>query len=68
MDFPTMFSLWTQAKAKADTVNGLTVSINALEGTVEVKVGPTVVHSSTDLLTVHTALDVAIAIDAVVNP
>lgn len=68
MDFPTLYGLWTQAQAKAAQVNGLTVTINGSEGTVEVKIAGQVVHSSTDLLTVHIALDVAIAIDAIVNP
>lgn len=68
MDFVTQYNLWVSAQAKAATVNGLTVEINAIEATVECKAGGQVFYSSTELSEIHIALDSAIAIDAIINP
>jgi len=68
MDFITQFNLWTAAQAKAASVPGLTVTINALDSTVEAKAGGQVFYTSTDLQEIHIAMDAAIAINAILNP
>lgn len=63
-----MYALWTSAVAKAASVPGLSVQVNAVEGFVECKAGNQVFYSSTDLTEIHIALDTAIAIHAILNP
>jgi hypothetical protein len=48
MDFITQYTLWTTAQAKAASVNGLTVTINDVENTVECTAAGQVFYSSTD--------------------
>jgi hypothetical protein len=68
MDFITQYTLWTTAQAKAASVNGLTVTINDVENTVECTAAGQVFYTSTDLAEIHIALDAAIAINAILNP
>lgn len=68
VDFIAQYNLWQAAQTKADSVPGLSVSINAVESLVECKASGQVFYSSADLTEIHIALDAAIAINGIVNP
>ena len=63
-----MYNLWQSAQAKAASVPGLSVTINATEALVECRAAGQVFYQSSDLAEIHIALDAAIAINAIVNP